>query len=55
MLFSAFTADQWSAPLQSNIRKFLTKTGMDAGLIKAAANASGDRTRWVDWTAPELN
>jgi hypothetical protein len=46
---------EWSAPLKSNIRKFLKKTGNDAGIIKAAASATGDVSKWIDWTTPQLN
>jgi hypothetical protein len=45
---------EWSAPLKSNIRRFLTKTGSDPGVIKAAASAMGDVSMWVDWTTPQL-
>lgn len=45
---------EWSAPLKSNIERFLTKTGNDPGAIKAASSAMGDVSRWVDWTAPQL-
>jgi hypothetical protein len=46
---------EWSAPLKSNIRRFLTKTGSDPGVIKAADSAKGDLASWVDWAAPPLN
>jgi hypothetical protein len=46
---------EWSAPLRSNIEKFLTKTGNDPGVIKAASSATGDVTQWVDWSTPALN
>jgi hypothetical protein len=46
---------EWSAPLKSNIRKFLKKTGSDPGVIKAAASATGDVSKWIDWTTPQLN
>jgi hypothetical protein len=46
---------EWSAPLKSNIRKFLKKTGNDPGIIKAAASATGDVSKWIDWTTPQLN
>ena len=46
---------EWSAPLRSNIRKFLTRTGNDPGVIKASPSATGDPSAWVDWTTPQLN
>ena len=46
---------EWSAPLRSNLRRFLTKTGTDPGAIKAAASATGELSSWVDWTTPLLN
>ena len=45
---------EWSAPLWSNLRKFLKKTGADAGVISAGASAVGRLSDWVDWTAPSL-
>src|SRR4029077_12140226 len=39
---------EWVAPLRSNIRKFLTKTGNDPGAIAAAANATARLADWVD-------
>jgi hypothetical protein len=46
---------EWSAPLRSNIRKFLTKTGSDPGVINASASATGNLSTWRDWTTPVLN
>jgi hypothetical protein len=46
---------EWSGPLQSNIEKFLTKTGSSPGAIKPATTATGDLASWVDWTTPSLN
>lgn len=46
---------EWSAPLRSNIRKFLTKTGNDAGVMKISGSAMGNVSTWVDWTTPQLN
>jgi hypothetical protein len=49
------TRPEWTDPLRKNIRKFLTKTGSDAGVISAASNASGQLSQWRDWTTPGLN
>ena len=46
---------EWSAPLKSNVEKFLKKTGNDPGVIKASASASGKASDWIDWTTPTLN
>lgn len=46
---------EWSAPLRSNIRKFLTKTGSDPGVINASGSATGNLSTWRDWTTPVLN
>lgn len=45
---------EWSAPLKSNIEKFLKKTGSDPGVIKASSSASGNLADWIDWTTPTL-
>lgn len=45
---------EWSAPLKSNIEKFLKKTGNDPGVIKASATATGRLSDWSDWTTPTL-
>ena len=45
---------EWSAPLKSNIQRFLTKTGSDPGVIQASAQASGDLAQWRDWATPTL-
>jgi hypothetical protein len=45
---------EWSAPLRSNIQKFLKKTGNDPGVIRASASASGNLADWVDWASPTL-
>lgn len=45
---------EWSAPLRSNIRKFLRKTGSDAGVIKISSNAKGNLSDWRDWDTPLL-
>jgi hypothetical protein len=45
---------EWSAPLRSNIRKFLTRTGNDPGVIRASASATGRLADWSDWTTPTL-
>lgn len=46
---------EWSAPLKSNIRKFLNHTGNDPGVIKASPSATGKLSDWVDWSTPALN
>jgi hypothetical protein len=46
---------EWTEPLRKNIRKFLTKTGSDAGAISASSRASGNLSEWRDWTTPALN
>jgi len=46
---------EWSAPLKSNIEKFLKKTGNDPGVIRASASATGRLSDWSDWTTPTLN
>ena len=45
---------EWNAPLKSNLRKFLTKTGTDAGVISAHSKATGNLADWRDWTTPTL-
>jgi hypothetical protein len=49
------TRPEWTDPLRKNIRKFLKKTGDDAGVISAASSASGTLSQWRDWTTPALN
>jgi hypothetical protein len=46
---------EWSTPLKNSIRKFLTKTGGDPGVIKVSSKASGNLAEWRDWTTPTLN
>jgi hypothetical protein len=46
---------EWSAPLKANIRKFLTKTGNDPGVIKISSSATGNLASWRDWSTPALN
>jgi len=46
---------EWSQPLRSNIRKFLTKTGNDPGVFKISPSAMGSLPGWIDWTTPTLN
>jgi hypothetical protein len=45
---------EWSAPLRSNVRKFLNKTGSDPGVIKISSKAQGNLTEWRDWETPAL-
>jgi hypothetical protein len=45
---------EWSAPLRSNLKKFLNNTGNDPGVIKAASKASSDLSQWKDWETPTL-
>jgi Glucuronyl esterase, fungi/Cellulose binding domain len=46
---------EWKAPLQSNIKKFLLKTGNDPGVIRISSSASGDLAAWRDWQTPTLS
>jgi len=46
---------EWSAPLKSNIRRFLTKTGTDPGVFKISSKATGNLATWRDWVTPTLN
>jgi len=46
---------EWKAPLQQNLRKFLTKTANDPGAIVPASSATGDLADWRDWTTPTLH
>jgi hypothetical protein len=46
---------EWSAPLKSNIEKFLKHTGNDPGVMKISASAAGKLSDWSDWTTPTLN
>jgi hypothetical protein len=46
---------EWSAPLKSNIQRFLKKTGNSPGVIKASVSATGKLSDWSDWTTPTLN
>ena len=46
---------EWSAPLKSNIERFLKKTGNSPGVIKASASATSKLSDWSDWTTPTLN
>jgi hypothetical protein len=48
------TRSEWTAPLKSNIQKFLKKTGNDPGAIKAFSGYSGKLSDWADWTTPTL-
>jgi hypothetical protein len=45
---------EWAEPLRKNIRKFLTKTGSDPGVISAAGNTTGNLSEWRDWDTPTL-
>jgi len=46
---------EWATPLRNNIERFLKKTGSAAGVVKAAANQTGDLSMWRTWTTPALN
>lgn len=46
---------EWSEPLKQNIRKFILKTGNQAGVITAASKATGNLADFRDWTTPTLN
>ncbi|MEU1607750.1 glucuronyl esterase domain-containing protein [Micromonospora matsumotoense] len=45
---------EWKTPLQQFLRKFLLKTGNDAGTIRIASKASPNLAEWRDWTTPTL-
>jgi len=45
---------EWTEPMRSSIRKFLTKTGVDGGVISASAMATGNLTAWRSWNTPIL-
>jgi hypothetical protein len=45
---------EWTDPLKKNLRKFLTKTANDAGVITASSKATGSLSSWIDWTTPTL-
>ncbi|MDQ1288926.1 MAG: Cellulose-binding protein [Actinomycetota bacterium] len=45
---------EWKAPLQSNIKKFLAKTGTNTGVMRISSKASGNLSQWRDWQTPTL-
>jgi hypothetical protein len=45
---------EWKTPLQQNIRKFLLKTGNDAGTMRISSRAAGSLSEWRDWQTPSL-
>jgi hypothetical protein len=45
---------EWKTPLQQNIKKFLLRTGNDAGAIRISSKAQGSLPGWIDWTTPTL-
>ena len=45
---------EWRDPMQKFLRRFLLKTGTDAGVFRIASNAQGNLSQWVDWTTPTL-
>ena len=45
---------EWTEPMRSSIRKFLTKTGFDGGAISASAMATGNLAAWRSWNTPIL-
>ncbi|MFZ5890442.1 MAG: cellulose-binding protein [Myxococcota bacterium] len=47
--------NEWKDPLTKAIKKFLLKSGTDAGAIKAHSKATGNLADWRDWTTPTLN
>ncbi|MFI5911409.1 cellulose binding domain-containing protein [Dactylosporangium sp. NPDC051541] len=46
---------EWSAPLQQNIQKYLTKTGNSPGSFHISSKAAGNLAEWRDWTTPTLS
>ncbi|MEU4476232.1 cellulose binding domain-containing protein [Micromonospora sp. NPDC023888] len=44
----------WRTPLQNNIRKFLSKTGNEPGVIRISSRALGRLADWRDWPTPVL-
>jgi hypothetical protein len=46
---------EWTEPLRRSIRKFLTKTGFDGGVISASGMATGNLADWRGWNTPTLN
>ncbi|MFC7484285.1 cellulose binding domain-containing protein [Luedemannella flava] len=46
---------EWRDPLQKFLKRFLLKTGNDAGVFRIASNAQGSLSQWVDWTTPTLS
>ncbi|MEU4242481.1 cellulose-binding protein [Actinoplanes sp. NPDC026619] len=45
---------EWTTPLTQNIKKFLVKTGNDAGAIRISSKALGNLADWRTWTTPTL-
>jgi hypothetical protein len=45
---------EWAEPLRASIRRFLTKTEGEPGVISAAAKASGSLEEWREWETPVL-
>jgi hypothetical protein len=46
---------EWKTPLENAIKKFLLKTGTEAGAIKMSSMATGNLGDWRDWETPTLN
>ncbi|GHH87010.1 hypothetical protein GCM10018793_61110 [Streptomyces sulfonofaciens] len=46
--------NEWKAPLQQNIQKFLLKTGSQAGVFRISSRKSGDLAEWRNWQTPVL-
>ncbi|MFJ8579620.1 cellulose binding domain-containing protein [Micromonospora sp. NPDC093277] len=46
---------EWRDPLQKFIKKFLTKTGNDAGTIRISSKKAGNLGEWRDWQTPTLS
>jgi hypothetical protein len=45
---------EWRDPLQKNLKKFLLKTGNDAGAIRISSRTAGNLAEWRDWQTPTL-
>ncbi|WP_437623055.1 hypothetical protein [Sorangium sp. So ce1151] len=42
-------------PFKKSIRRFLTKSGSDPGVIPASDKANGSLSGWREWDTPALD